>query len=134
MTRHDAEAVDHERSLEAQFRHSGTARIGVFSVGFHRYWPQFPGLRQRLEGYREEFEQRLARFGAQVVSAGMVDDVDSGRRAGDLLASQRVDLVICFVTTYVQSAYVLPVAQRSKAHMVLVGLQPTAGMDPSTAT
>jgi len=134
MTRHEAKAVDHEHALEAQPGRSGTARIGVFSVGFHRYWPQFPGLRQRLEGYRGEFEQRLSRFGAEVVSAGMVDDVDSGRRAGDFLASHRVDLVICFVTTYVQSAYVLPVAQRSKAHMVLVGLQPTAGMDPVTAT
>jgi L-arabinose isomerase len=134
MTGHEAKAVHDEHSLEAQPGRAGTARIGVFCVGFHRYWPQFPGLRERLEGYREEFEQRLARFGVEVVSAGMVDDVESGRRAGDFLAANRVDLVICFVTTYVQSAYVLPVAQRSTAHMILVGLQPTAGMDPLTAT
>ena len=73
-------------------------------------------------------------FGVEVISAGMVDNVDSGRQAGDFLATQNVDLVICFVTTYVQSAFVLPVAQRSKAHMVLVGLQPTSGMDTATAT
>ncbi len=33
------------------------AKIGVFNVGFHRYWSQFEGLRERLEGYRREFEE-----------------------------------------------------------------------------
>jgi L-arabinose isomerase len=109
-------------------------KIGVFHVGFHRYWPQFPGLRERLDGYRRKFEERLRGFDVEVVSAGLVDDVGSGRRAGDFFASHNVDLLFCFVTTYVQSAYVLPVAQRSHAHLVLVGLQPTPGMDTATAT
>jgi L-arabinose isomerase len=109
-------------------------RIGVFNVGFHRYWPQFPGLREELDGYRIEFESRLSGMDVDVVSAGLVDTVESGRRAGDYLASQNVDLIICFVTTYVQSAFVVPVAQRGKAHMVLVGLQPTAGMDVNKVT
>lgn len=115
-------------------RRAGVARIGVFNVGFHRYWPQFPGLRERLEGYREVFEGRLREFGVEVVSAGLVDTVESGRRAGEFFAVQNVDLIFCFVTTYVQSAFVLPVAQRAKARMVLVGLQPTSGMDPAKAT
>lgn len=110
------------------------ARVGVFSVGFHRYWPQFPGLRERLDGYREEFEARLRSFGVDVVSAGLVDDVDSGRKAGEVLAAANLDLIFCTVTTYVQSAFVLPVAQRAKVHMVLAGLQPTAGMDTAKAT
>jgi L-arabinose isomerase len=110
------------------------ARIGVFNVGFHRYWPQFPGLKEELDGYRVEFENRLREMGVEVISAGLVDTVDSGRKAGDYLASQNVDLIFCFVTTYVQSAFVVPVAQRGKAHMVLVGLQPTAGMDVKKVT
>jgi L-arabinose isomerase len=112
----------------------GTARIGVFNVGFHRYWPQFPGLREQLDGYRTEFENRLRGFGVEVVSAGLVDTVESGRAAGDFFAARNVDLIMCSVTTYVPSAFVLPVAQRAKTHMVLVGLQPTAGMDTATAT
>jgi len=115
-------------------RNAGVARIGVFNVGFHRYWPQFPGLRERLEGYRAVFEDRLREFGVEVVSAGLVDTVQSGRRAGEFFAAQNVDLILCFVTTYVQSGFVLPVAQRAKVRMVLVGLQPTPGMDPATAT
>jgi len=111
-----------------------TARIGVFNVGFHRYWPQFPGLREELDGYRQVFENRLREFGVTVVSAGLVDTVERGRCAGEYFAAQKVDLIFCFVTTYVQSAFVLPVAQRAKIPMVLVGLQPTPGMDPAAAT
>jgi len=122
-----------ERALSGS-RRAGTARIGVFNVGFHRYWPQFPGLRERLAGYRERFEAGLRESGVEVVSAGLVDTVQAGRRAGEFFAAENVDLIFCDVTTYVQSAFVLPVAQRAKAHMVLVGLQPTPGMDVAAAT
>jgi L-arabinose isomerase len=122
-----------EKELNGRCR-AGRARIGVFNVGFHRYWPQFPGLRERLEGDRIEFENRIRSFGVEVVSAGLVDTVEAGRRAGELLAAQNVDLIFCDVTTYGHSAFVLPVAQRVKAHMVLVALQPTPGMDTATAT
>jgi L-arabinose isomerase len=134
MTNHPTMLDDKQLTSPAWTRRQGTARIGVFNVGFHRYWPQFPGLRERLAGYREEFEQRIREFGVEVVSAGLVDDVSSGRRAGDFFASQNVDVIFCFVTTYVQSAFVVPVAQRGKAHMVLIGLQPTPGMDAAHAT
>jgi L-arabinose isomerase len=115
-------------------KRAAAPRLGVFNVGFHRYWPQFPGLRERLESDRQQFEARLRSFGAEVVSAGLVDTVDAGRRAGDLFAARQVDLLFCDVTTYVPSAFVLPVAQRAKAHMVLAGLQPTPGMKPELAT
>lgn len=115
-------------------RHPEQAKVGVFNVGFHRYWPQFAGLRERLEGYRREFEARLGSLGATVVSAGLVDTVEAGRKAGELFAAEQVDLIFCDVTTYVPSACVLPVAQRSGAHLVLAGLQPTPGMDVARAT
>ena len=27
------------------------AKVGVFSIGLAAYWPQFPGLQERLAGY-----------------------------------------------------------------------------------
>lgn len=113
---------------------SRPAKVGVFNIGFHRYWPQFPGLKERLERYRERFEERLCGLGVEVVSAGLVDTVESARRAGDFFVAQNLDLIFCHVTTYAPSAFVLPVAQRGKAHMVLAGLQPTPGLDTATAT
>ena len=88
------------RDLAVEARQDrGAAKIGVFNVGFHRYWPQFPGLRERLDRYREEFEEQLRSLGVEVVSAGLVDTVESGRQAGDFLGARHVDLVFCFVTT-----------------------------------
>ena len=34
------------------------ARVGVFGIGLAAYWPQFPGLKTRLEGYQREVESR----------------------------------------------------------------------------
>ncbi len=128
----DSSADFHTNAIKT--RPTGKARIGVFNAGFHRYWPQFPGLKEQLEAYRVEFENRLREFDVEVIPGGLVDDVDSGRRVGDFFAQEGVDLIFCSVTTYVQSAFVLPVAQRGKAHMVLAGLQPTAAMDVATVT
>ena len=50
------------------------ARVGVFGIGLAAYWPQFPGLKERLAGYQREVEQRLTALGAEVISAGLVDD------------------------------------------------------------
>ena len=35
-------------------------RAGVFGIGLAAYWPQFPGLKERLEGYQREVEARRA--------------------------------------------------------------------------
>jgi L-arabinose isomerase len=60
------------------------ARVGVFSIDLAAYWPQFEGLRERLEGYQCAVEQRLASFGAEVASAGLVDTsfADAGDMSG----------------------------------------------------
>lgn len=106
-------------------------KIGVFSVGFYRYWPQFPGLLERLEKYRLDFEAHLRTYGVDLVSAGMVDTTEKAYQAGDLFAQERVDMIFCDVVTYVPSCSVLPAIQRGNAPAVLIGLQPTAGMDYS---
>ena len=58
-------------------------RVGVFGIGLAAYWPQFEGLRERLEGYQRGLEARLSELGADVVSAGLVDTPGAGapRRA-----------------------------------------------------
>lgn len=111
-----------------------TVKVGVFSVGFFRYWNQFAGLREKLENYRMDFETHLRTFGIEIVSAGLVDTTERAYEVGDLFAREQVDMIFCDVTTYVQSCMVLPVVQRGKAPMVLIGLQPGPGMDYDKAT
>ena len=104
------------------------ARVGVFGIGLEAYWPQFDALRERVEGYQQRVEQRVAGLGADVVSAGLVDTAQRARTAGDELAAAQVDVVLCHAVTYATSSQVLPVLQAAKAPAVLLALQPTASL------
>ena len=105
------------------------ARVGVFGIGLDTYWPQFEGLKERIEGYQRRVEQRVADLGGQVVSAGLVDTAQAARAAGDRFAAAQVDLVLCHAVTYATSSTVLPVAQAANAPVVLLGLQPAPTLD-----
>jgi L-arabinose isomerase len=105
------------------------ARVGIFGIGLQAYWPQFPGLRERIGGYQRRVEERVSELGGDVVSAGLVDSEQAAREAGDRFAAAGVDLVLCHAVTYATSSTVLPVAQAAKAPVVVLGLQPTATLD-----
>jgi len=105
------------------------AKVGVFAVGLAAYWPQFSGLRERLIGYQQEVERRVAGFGATVVSAGLVDSAEGAREAGALFARENVDLILCHVATYATSSQVLPVVQKTRVPVLVLNLQPTAALD-----
>lgn len=104
-------------------------RVGVFGIGLAAYWPQFDGLRERLEGYRRGIEARLGELGADVVSAGLVDTPQAARGAGATLAAAGLDVVMLYTATYATSAQVLPVVQAAKAPVVVLNLQPTRTLD-----
>ncbi|MGC8780117.1 MAG: L-arabinose isomerase family protein [Anaerolineae bacterium] len=116
-------------------RDQNSASVGVFGIGLAAYWPQFPGLQERLQGYQAQVEARLAGMGVDVVSAGLVDTAPAAVAAGDLFARARVDLIICYVGTYATSSQVLPAVQRGKAPVLVLNLQPAAALDyPNTDT
>jgi L-arabinose isomerase len=111
------------------------AKVGVFGIGLAAYWPQFEGLKARLEGYQAQVEARLAGMGAQVVSAGLVDTAPAAQAAGELFARENVDLIVCYVGTYATSSQVLPAVQRRRAPVLVLNLQPAPAMDyPNTDT
>ncbi len=114
---------------------SSKAKIGVFGIGLAAYWPQFEGLKERLEGYQRDVEKRIRDTGADVVSAGLVDTAPSAQVAGDLFARENVDLMICYVGTYATSSQVLPAVQRRRAPVLILNLQPAPALDyPNTDT
>ncbi len=101
-------------------------RIGIFSVGLAAYWPQFPGLRDRLAGYGAFVAGRLTALGAQVTDAGMVDSQPAAVAAADRFAAADVDLICCYVTTYSTSSQVVPAVARLGKPVLILNLQPTA--------
>jgi L-arabinose isomerase len=104
-------------------------RVGIFGIGLAAYWPQFAGLKERLEGYQQQIEQKLAATGAQVVSAGLVDTAPAAREAGDLFTRENVDLILCYVGTYATSSQVVPAVQRPNRPVLVLNLQPVAALD-----
>jgi L-arabinose isomerase len=109
-----------------------SGRVGIFGIGLAAYWPQFEGLRERLEGYQSGIESRLREMGADVVSAGLVDTPQAARRAGGELLG--VDLLLLYTATYATSSQVLPVAQAVGAPVVVLNLQPTRTLDYESMT
>lgn len=101
-------------------------RVGLFSIGLAAYWPQFPGLRERLAGYGTFVGEQLRRLGAEVVDVGLVDDALAAAQAGERFVREDVDLVVCYVTTYATSSQVVPAVQRVKRPVLILNLQPTA--------
>jgi L-arabinose isomerase len=110
------------------------AKIGVFGIGLAAYWPQFDGLKEQLEGYQREVEARLAAFGGQVVSAGLIDTAPGAMDAGDLFIRENVDLIVCYVATYATASQVLPAVQRVKRPVLVLNLQPTPQLDYENTT
>lgn len=110
------------------------ARVGLFAVGLAAYWPQFPGLKERLEGYYQHVAGQLAAF-AEVVPIGLIDTPQAAHAAGLRLAAEHVDLLICHTATYATSSQVLPIVQQAKVPVLVLNLQPTAALDyPNTDT
>ena len=104
-------------------------RIGLFAIGLDVYWRQFPGLKERLEGYLRVVQERLAAAGAEVIPAGLVDTAGGAAEAGALFARSDLDLIVCHVATYATSSQVLPVVQRAKVPVLVLNLQPAAALD-----
>ena len=102
--------------------------IGIFGIGLAAYWPQFPGLKEQLEGYQRTVEQRIGQW-ADVVSAGLVDSAPGAVEAGNLFQRRQVDMVYCYVGTYATSSQVLPAVQIPQVPVLVLNLQPSAALD-----
>jgi len=109
-----------------------TIKVGLFGIGLDAYWPQFAGLKERLEGYLGVVEQKLAREGVEIVNLGLIDTPEKAFDAGHAFRRADVDLIFLHVTTYALSSTVLPVVQRAKVPVIILNLSPTAAIDYGT--
>jgi L-arabinose isomerase len=104
-------------------------KIGLFGIGLDTYWPQFAGLKERLEGYLGVVEKKLSAIHPAIVNAGLVDSAGRAFAAGKMFRTEDVDLIFLYVTTYALSSTVLPVIQRAKVPVIILNLSPEAAID-----
>ncbi len=103
--------------------------MGLFGIGLDTYWPQFRGLKARLEGYLAVAGRQLKRPGVEVVNLGLIDTPSKAMEAGHRFRREDVDLIFLYVTTYALSSTVLPVVQRAKVPVIALNLQPVPAID-----
>ncbi len=107
-------------------------KIGLFGIGLDTYWPQFPGLETRLQGYLRDIHDQLSAIHPHIVNAGLVDNAEKAFAAGSLFRRNEVDLIFLYVSTYALSSTVLPVVQRAKVPVIILNLAPAAAIDYDT--
>jgi len=104
-------------------------KIGLFGIGLDAYWPQFDGLKKRLEGYLEIVAKKLAEFDVSVINPGLIDNPIAAMEAGHKFRQADVDIIFLYVTTYALSSTVLPVVKRAKVPVIILNLSPEKAID-----
>lgn len=109
-------------------------RIGVFGVGYVKYWPQFEGLLEDLLEKQRIFLDKLAPLSVEVIDFGMVDDAQSAYALVPKLKAANLDLIFCDMLTYATSSTFGVIIKTIETPIVLVALQPDKAMDYSRAS
>jgi L-arabinose isomerase len=104
-------------------------RVGICGIGLDAYWPQFDGLKQRLEGYMALVASQIDKAGVEVVNLGLIDTPQRSQQAGRECRVHDIDLLVLYVTTYALSNTVLPLLQRAGVPVLVLNLQPQAAID-----
>lgn len=98
-------------------------RIGVFGVGYYKYWNQFEGLYDQLLEKQEVFIKKLDRNNVDVVDFGMIDNVNSAYELLPKLKAANLDLIFCDMLTYATSNMFGVIVKSMDVPIVLVALQ-----------
>ena len=106
-----------------------TARIGLFGVGHHTYWDQFPGLLDEMHSKQRKLVAKLERFGVEVIDFGLVDKAADSYALLPKLEAANLDLVFCDMVTYATSSTWGVIVRNLNLPIVLIALQPMAAMD-----
>ena len=105
-------------------------RVGLFGIGLDAYWPQFKGLKARLEGYLKEVDERLQRPGVEVVNLGLIDTPGQSPGCRAIASARRMWTSFSFTSPLTPS---LPPCCRwcngRKVPVIILNLQPAAAID-----
>ncbi len=111
-----------------------TARVGIFGVGHHTYWAQFPGLHDEMLAKIEVLVRKVGATGVAVTNFGLVDHAQAAYALLPRLKAADLDLVFCDMVTYATSATFGVIIRSLDIPVVLVALQPLAALDYARAT
>ena len=110
-------------------------RIGVFGVGYFKYWSQFDGLLDDMLRKQAVFIEKIERVGhSELVDFGLIDTVQKAYELVPRLNAANLDLIFCDMLTYATSNTFGTIIRNLNVPIVLVALQPDQAMDYSRAS
>jgi L-arabinose isomerase len=110
------------------------ANIGVFGVGYWKYWDQFDGLLDELKIKQKKFIEKLKVSDVHVVDFGMVDDAQAAYDLVPKLKAANLDLIFCDMVTYATSSTFGAIIRNIDVPFVMVALQPLKALDYTRAS
>ncbi|MBL7969508.1 MAG: hypothetical protein JNK09_21080 [Prolixibacteraceae bacterium] len=113
---------------------SSKVRIGVFGVGYDKYWTQFPGLYDELMEKQEKFKSKIPADQATIHDFGMIDTPQKAYETVGKMVSANLDLLFCDMLTYATSGTFGIIIKTIQIPIVLVALQPLRAMDYTKAS
>lgn len=110
------------------------ANIGVFGVGYWKYWDQFDGLLDELQIKQKKFIEKLSASGVHVVDFGLVDDAQGAYDLLPRLKAANLDLIFCDMVTYATSCTFGAIIRNIDVPLVMVALQQLKALDYTRAS
>ena len=110
------------------------ANIGVFGVGYWKYWEQFEGLLDEMHRKQNIFIDKLKNYNVKVFDFGLVDDAESAYALVPKLQAANLDLIFCDMVTYATSCTFGVIIRKLDVPIVMVSLQPLRALDYSKAS
>ncbi len=121
-------------SISIERRKPLQAHVGVFGVGFWKYWDQFEGLLEEMHEKQNKFIRKLEKQNVQVRDFGLVDDAESAYALVPKLKAANLDLIFCDMVTYATSSTFGTIVRNMDVPIVMVALQPLKALDYSRAS
>ncbi|MPR33941.1 L-fucose/L-arabinose isomerase family protein [Salmonirosea aquatica] len=124
-----------ENLLPLRHRKQSKARIGVFGVGYFKYWSQFDGLLDQLLQKQEALLHKIEAIGdVEILDFGLIDDATKAYELVPKLKGANLDLIFCDMLTYATSSTFGIIIKSIDTPIVLVALQPDKALDYGNAS
>jgi L-arabinose isomerase len=123
-----------ERTTISGSYRKGSVRIGIFGVGYERYWEQFPGLLDELMAKHETIIGKLPQMDLTIMDFGMIDNAAKAYELVRKAEASNLDMIFCNMLTYATSGTFAILVRSLTIPLVLVALQPLKALDYSRAS
>jgi L-arabinose isomerase len=131
----EVQVAQEEQSLSIRHRKRSRPRIGVFGVGYFKYWGQFEGLLDQLMQKQEVLIAKIAAGSeAEIIDFGLIDDASKAYELVPKLRAANLDLIFCDMLTYATSSTFGIIIKSIDVPIVLVALQPDKALDYGNAS